>query len=119
MNPPPSGKGFLDNVINIDETGEMPACEGTNPPDDCFTWTNTTVEGRVHLNNGCLGLTTNDSSFASSNVGKVTSVAGGWTQGGSFTCATDTPRIYCFEQSTADPIPDGDMLATEKPSSLR
>jgi hypothetical protein len=111
MNPPPPGMGYLDSAIDIDEFGDLidPAnlCSGpgVDPAPGCFVWTNTTVDGHVHINNGCLGLTTNNSIFAVSTLGKITSVSGGWTNGKFFTCAIDTPRIYCFEQSTAEPIP--------------
>ena len=103
--------GVLETGIDIDEFGDLidPAdlCrgQGVDPAPGCFVWTNTTVEGHVHINNGCLGLTTNNSIFADSTLGKITSVSGGWTNGKFFTCAIDTPRIYCFEQSTAEPIP--------------
>jgi hypothetical protein len=110
MDPPPSGKGYLDHRINIDETGEIPAtvqeCDSSvNPPQGCFVWTNTTSQGNVHINNGCLGLTTNDSLFAPSTVGRITSISRGWTDGNFRTCGIDNLRIYCFEQPTANPMP--------------
>jgi hypothetical protein len=113
MDPPPPGQGYLDDVINIDENGEIPAtvleCSGSvNPPQGCFVWTNTNVEGAVAAvqnNNGCLGLTTNNSVFAPSTAGKITSISRGWTDGAFWTCGTDNLRIYCFEQSVADPVP--------------
>jgi hypothetical protein len=110
MNPPPPGEGYLDEVINIDENGEIPGtaleCSGsTNPPQGCFVWTNTDAEGEVHINNGCLGLTTSNSVFAPSTAGKITSISRGWTDGVFWTCGTNNLRIYCFEQSMADPIP--------------
>ena len=97
--------------IDLDEYGDTPAtpqqCNtgGSNPPQGCFVWTNTTTDGERHQNNGCLGLTTNDSMFAKPTVGKITSVSRGWTDGSNFTCGIDNLRLYCFEQSTADPIP--------------
>jgi hypothetical protein len=111
MNPPPAGVGYLNNGIDLDEYGDLidptDLCFSAlvDPAPGCFVWTNTTVEGHVHINNGCLGLTTNNSIFAVSTLGRISSVSGGWTNGKFFTCGIDTPRIYCFEQSTADPIP--------------
>ena len=113
MDPPPSGEGYADASINIDEAGEVPATSlecrsSSNPPQGCFVWTNTNVEGRVAAlanNNGCLGLTTNDSAFAPSTAGKITSVSRGWTDGAFWNCGIDNLRLYCFEQSVADPIP--------------
>ena len=113
MNPPPPGEGYLSNVINIDENGEIPAtvleCSGSvNPPQGCFVWTNTNVEGHVDAladNNGCLGLTTNNSVYGPSTAGKITSLSQGWTDGVFWTCGTNNLRIYCFEQSSANPSP--------------
>ncbi|MFZ1862593.1 MAG: hypothetical protein WAU39_00105, partial [Polyangiales bacterium] len=113
IDPPPSGQGYLDHVINIDENGDIPAttleCSGSvNPPQGCFVWTNTNVEGQVAAlanNNGCLGLTTNNSVFGPSTAGKITSISRGWTDGAFWTCGTNNLRIYCVEQSLADPIP--------------
>jgi hypothetical protein len=56
-------------------------------------------------NNGCLGLTTNDSIFAPSAIGQTTSVFSSWTDDPTRTCGINGGRIYCFEQSEADPIP--------------
>jgi hypothetical protein len=113
MDPPPLGMGYLLNPIDMDENGDIAAtpleCRSSaNPPQGCFVWTNTKVEGGVAAiadHNGCLGLTTNDSSFGPSTVGKITSVSRGWTDGSFSTCGIDNRRIYCFEQSAADPIP--------------
>ncbi|MGB5696513.1 MAG: hypothetical protein WBM46_12725 [Polyangiales bacterium] len=114
MDPPPPGQGYLDTVIDTNEAGQLidPTSLCTTPATDpapgCFVWTNTDVEGRVAAlanNNGCLGLTTNDSAFAPSTVGKITSISRGWTDGSFRTCGLDNLRLYCFEQSVADPIP--------------
>jgi len=113
MDPPPSGMGYIGAPINTDEYGDLPAtsqeCNSSvNAPQGCFVWTNTNVEGRVDAlahNNGCLGLTTNNSVFAPSTAGKIVSVSKGWTDGVFWTCGTDNLRLYCFEQSVADPIP--------------
>jgi hypothetical protein len=114
MDPPPTGEGRLDNNIEIDEFGNVlspgsAACMPTTPPTGCATWTNTTFDGRVHINNGCLGLTTNDGtaggSVAVPAVGKTTSVGNGWTAGSFLSCVFDSLHLYCFEQSVADPIP--------------
>jgi hypothetical protein len=113
MNPPPLGMGYISTPIDIDESGDIaataPQCNSSsNPPQGCFVWTNTNVEGRVAAvanNNGCLGLTTNNSTFAPSTTGKITSVSRGWTDGAFWTCGVDNLRLYCFEQSAADPIP--------------
>jgi hypothetical protein len=113
MDPPPSGMGYLSTSINIDEYGDIPAttqqCNSSvNPEQGCFIWTNTNVEGRVDAlihNNGCLGLTTNNSVFAPSTAGKLTSISKGWTDGAFWNCGIDNLRLYCFEQSTAEPMP--------------
>ena len=114
MDPPPTGEGRLDNNIEIDEFGNVlspgsAACLPTTPPTGCATWTNTTFDGRVHINNGCLGLTTNEGtaggSVAVSAVGKTTSVGNGWSAGSFLSCVFDSLHLYCFEQSVADPIP--------------
>jgi hypothetical protein len=113
LEPPPIGKGYLDSPIDLDEYGVLAAtplqCNSSaNAPEGCFVWTNTNVAGDVAAlanNNGCLGLTTNDSIFSGSTSGKITSVSPGWTDGTNWPCGTDNLRLYCFEQSTADPIP--------------
>lgn len=113
MNPPPAGMGYLRAPIDLDESGDLAAtpaeCASSgNPPQGCFVWTNTNVEGRVAAlenHNGCLGLTTNNSVFSGSTSGKITSVSRGWTDVRNWTCGSDNLRLYCFEQSAADPIP--------------
>ena len=113
MDPPPSGMPYLGNSIDIDENGNIPGtsqecASSVDPVQGCFVWTNTNVEGRVDAlgnNNGCLGLTTNNSAFAPSTVGKITSVFQSWTDGNFRNCGLDNLRLYCFEQSVADPIP--------------
>jgi hypothetical protein len=113
----PEFGNHLENNIDIDENGDIPrevptgdACPGpqNTTPNGCWVWTNTTVEGRVAAlahNNGCLGLTTNDSIFAPSAIGQTTSVFSSWTDDPTRTCGINGGRIYCFEQSEADPIP--------------
>ena len=113
MNPPPTGVGYIGTPIDMDEYGDIPAtsqqcASSSNPPQGCFVWTNTNVEGRVAAlanNNGCLGLTTDNSAFAPSTAGKITSVSRGWTDGAFWNCGIDNLRLYCFEQSAANPIP--------------
>ncbi|MDH3201542.1 MAG: hypothetical protein OEM15_11680 [Myxococcales bacterium] len=107
----PMNEANLEGALYIDENGntlESDAfCDvGANPP-GCHAWTNTTLEGNVQLNNGCLGLTSNQGSGASlgSNVGALWTIFSGWTADRNFTCAIDNLRIYCFEQSVAEPIP--------------
>ena len=108
---PPAGMTYLGMPIDLDEYGDLVAtpaqCNSTSNP--CSVWTNTNVAGDVAAlgnNNGCLGLTTNNSAFSGSTTGKITSVSRGWTDGGGTrTCGTDNLRLYCFEQSAADPIP--------------
>ena len=105
--------GYLGTSIDIDENGNIPGtsqecASSSNPVQGCFVWTNTSVEGRVDAlgnNNGCLGLTTNNSGFAPATAGKITSVAKGWTDGAFWNRGIDNLRLYCFEQSVADPIP--------------
>jgi len=99
--------GSVDQVTGLPTGLECPA-PGVTTPLGCFVWTNTTVEGRVHAlanNNGCLGLTTGDSSFANSTVGQMTSSGTAWTEGNNRNCGLDGGRIFCFEQSTAEPTP--------------
>jgi hypothetical protein len=114
MDPPPPQQPYLEHEIDLDEFGSIVDPTGicltpaTNPELGCFVWTNTTVEGKVAAlahNNGCLGLTTNNSVYAPSDAGKITSFALGWTEGATWNCGIDNLRLYCFEQSTADPIP--------------
>jgi hypothetical protein len=115
MDPPPSGEGYLDKSIELDEFGTVRPppglndCSSTNPRVGCFAWTNTTFDGRVHINNGCLGLTTNDGteggSVAVPATGRTTSIGTGWSAGSFISCIFDTLHLYCFEQSEADPDP--------------
>jgi hypothetical protein len=108
MTMPPPQTGYLDSPIDLTEYGDLPGTSmqcssSSNPLQGCFAWTNTTVTGEVHQNNGCLGLTTNNSVFAKAAHGKITSVSRGWTELTNFTCGIDNLRLYCFEQSTANP----------------
>jgi hypothetical protein len=105
MVPPPDGEGYLDSPIDLDEYGVLVAtlAQCNSISNLCEVWTNTTVAGEVHPNNGCLGLTTNNSIHATSSAGKITSVSQGWTQVINRTCGTDNLRLYCFEQSAANP----------------
>jgi len=110
MVPPPEGEGHLDSAIDRDEYGVLVAptsrCTNTLTPPGCFVWTNTNVAGDVDAlenHNGCLGLTTNNSGFAPSTAGKITSVSPGWTDGAPGQCGIANLRLYCFEQSTANP----------------
>jgi hypothetical protein len=113
MDPPPEGEPYLDNDFNMNEKGNIVEtelhCGSSVNPSGCNVWTNTNVEGRVSAvghNNGCLGLTTNDSMFAPSTSGDIYTRFRSWTDGGgNFTCAIDNLRIFCLEQSDADPIP--------------
>ena len=112
MTPPPAGEPPLDNSIDIDENGSLVATrvqcgESINVEAGCNVWTHTDVEGRVVASGtgGCLGLTSSDSTLGSLDVGSIHSVFTGWTGDKTFTCGLDHARIYCFEQSTADPIP--------------
>ena len=107
----PPDEAHLESALYIDENGNTlqsdAFCDvGANPP-GCHVWTNTTLEGNVQVNNGCLGLTSNQGSGASleSNAGALWTVFSGWTADRNFTCAVDNLRIYCFEQSVAEPIP--------------
>jgi len=109
MTMPPPQTPYLDTPIDLDEYGVLVAtpaqCNSTSNP--CSVWTNTNVAGAVAAlgnHNGCLGLTTNNSAFSGSTSGKITSVSRGWTDGGGTrTCGTDNLRLYCFEQSAANP----------------
>jgi hypothetical protein len=105
MTMPPPSMTYLGMPIDLDEDGVLVAtptqCNSISNP--CEVWTNTTVAGEVHPNNGCLALTTDNSIYATSSAGKITSVSQGWTQVINRTCGTDNLRLYCFEQSTANP----------------
>lgn len=113
MDPPPAGEPPLDHSIDIDENGTLVATktkcgESTNPPAGCHVWTNTTVDGHVAAlgnNDGCSELTDNDSALGGMDVGNLSSVFTAWTLEKTSACGTDNARIYCFEQSTANPIP--------------
>jgi hypothetical protein len=117
----PPAEPYLENMIDLDENGNFPVsldqitgmptgqvCVDTpgNVPPGCFVWTNTKVDGTVQAlldNNGCRGLTSNDSIDAVSTVGQTTSVFRAWTDGLNRTCGQDAGRLFCFEQSIADP----------------
>jgi hypothetical protein len=108
----PSDEANLEFVLNLDENGViLGSSEFCNSPASnpagCHAWTNTTIEGDVQFNNGCCGLTSNAGSgfCLESNAGQLWSIFTGWTADKNFTCAIDNLRIYCFEQSEADPIP--------------
>jgi hypothetical protein len=113
MDPPPAGEPVLYHPIDIDENGDRVATktqcgESTNPAAGCNVWTNTTVYGHVAAlgsNDGCSGLTTDDSSLAGLAVGNISSGFTTWTREKTFACSNSNARIYCFEQSTADPVP--------------
>jgi len=108
----PPDEANLESVLNLDENGIILSssqdCNSSaaNPP-GCHAWTNTTIAGNVQLNNSCCGLTSNAGSgfCLESNAGQLWNIFTGWTADKNFTCAIDNLRIYCFEQSEADPIP--------------
>ena len=111
---PPVGEIPLEADFNVMENGTVPASEAVcdlladGVEAGCFTWTNTEPDGRVSAianNNGCLGLTTEDDMFGPSAAGDIYTRFGGWTNGSFFTCAIETIRIYCFEQSEQNPEP--------------
>jgi len=117
----PSDDFNLASDFNMDEYGDFPgsvaggvptgqSCPepSVTTPLGCFVWTNTNEQGRVSAdanNNGCLGLTSGDSRDSTSTVGQMTSRGRAWTNGNNRTCGLDGGRIYCFEQSVAEPIP--------------
>jgi hypothetical protein len=122
INRPPD-EFYIEHPIDLDEYGEFPVavdedtgletderCVETNlnDPFGCFVWTNTMVDGKVQAfmdHNGCLGLTTDDSINSSSAVGLPTTIGRAWTDGQNRTCGQNGGRLFCFEQSVADPIP--------------
>lgn len=109
----------IESPIDLDEYGDPPVIvDGDMPtanvcvaspltvPPGCFVWTNTKIDGTVDAvanNNGCVGLTSGDSSDATSTVGQTTTIFTAWTDGSFRTCGSDGGRLYCFEQSVADP----------------
>ena len=117
----PPDEAYLENQINSDEYGDPPVVvSGDTPtnsvcvqspatvPTGCFVWTNTLIDGKVQAvldNNGCVGLTSNDSIDAPSTVGQTTTIFRAWTDGNFQTCGRDGGRLYCFEQSEANPDP--------------
>jgi hypothetical protein len=119
-NPPP-GETFLTNPIHLDEYGDPPVVvDGDTPtssvcvqsplttPTGCYVLTNTLTNGKVQAvldNNGCRGLTSNNSLDAPSTAGQTTTIFRAWTDGNFQTCGRGGGRLYCFEQSVADPIP--------------
>jgi hypothetical protein len=113
MNPPPAGEAFLDNPIDMDESGVtispgFSACRSTTPAFGCTAWTNTDVGGRARTENGCRGLTSNAGTAGGDTeaaLGLTYSIATGWSQGRFLSCAIQAPHLYCFEQSEADPDP--------------
>ncbi|KPK51464.1 MAG: hypothetical protein AMJ63_12250, partial [Myxococcales bacterium SG8_38_1] len=116
----PADEAFIENPIDLDEYGDPPVVvqdgSATNNvcvaspatvPTGCFVWTNTLVDGKVQAvlnNNGCVGLTSNDSNDAPSTVGQTTTIFRAWTDGNFRTCGIDGGRLYCFEQSASDPV---------------
>jgi hypothetical protein len=98
--------GELDRDIKIDENGVTltDTCKVPGETEICFVWTNTTYQGYVHLNNGCLGLTSDNSDapppfkWAPAQSGYWSSSQRGWSERQTIDCARDELPIYCFEQ---------------------
>lgn len=117
----PPDESHIENPIDLDEYGDFPVSvdEDTGLPTGercidtplvdpygCFIWTNTKIDGTVQAlmnNNGCRGFTSDDSMDAPSAAGLPHSVFRAWTDGQDRTCGQDGGRLYCFEQSVADP----------------
>jgi hypothetical protein len=92
--------GELDRDIRVDENGVnlTTTCNLPGENDFCFVWTNTTYQGYTHFNDGCLGLTTDQSGFAPVQSGQWIRSQPGWTQWQTKDCGQDLQAIYCFEQ---------------------
>jgi hypothetical protein len=95
----------LDREIRIDEDGNILTtdCKDPGEIESCRVWTNTTEAGTVHINNGCLGLTSDIKlDLAPAAAGRWTSYQRGWTNGVTTSCQTDNLAIYCFEQPASN-----------------
>jgi hypothetical protein len=90
----------LERDIRVDENGInlTTRCEIPGENDFCFVWTNTMYNGFVHFNNGCEGLTTDDSTDPPAQSGQWIRTQFGWTQRQTKDCGQDLQAIYCFEQ---------------------
>ncbi len=88
--------GSLVSKINIDEFGkEVPSAD---------VWTGTAGDG-LYAGSSCNNWTSRDSSVTGmiGNVSAVRSVA--WTRSGPGSACSNSGKLYCFEQSSADPTP--------------
>ena len=94
----------LDREIRIDENGVnlTTNCVIPGENDFCFVWTNTTVQGFVHFNNGCRGLTSEISTDVPALSGQWTRFGLGWTAWQTKDCGQDLQAIYCFEQPASN-----------------
>lgn len=98
--------GELDRDIRIDENGVnlTTTCKVPGENEFCFVWTNTTYQGHVHFNNGCLGLTSDNSDappgfdWAPAQSGYWISSQRGWSERQTNDCQYNDQAIYCFEQ---------------------
>ncbi|MGB8225141.1 MAG: hypothetical protein WCF10_21320, partial [Polyangiales bacterium] len=102
--------GELDRDIRIDENGVnlTTTCKVPGENEFCFVWTNTTIEGYTHFNDGCLGLTSDNSDappgfdWAPAQSGYWISSQNGWTARQTKDCAFNDQAIYCFEQPASN-----------------
>lgn len=99
--------GELDRDIRVDENGINLTTNCTIPEEEendfCWVWTNTTIEGDVHSNNGCVGLTWDaDSLKPPVQSGQWQRSQLGWTQRQTKNCAQDHQAIYCVEQPASN-----------------
>jgi hypothetical protein len=102
--------GALHRDIKIDENGITltDTCKVPGEKEICFVWTNTTYQGDVHFNNGCLGLTSDNSdapsgfNWAPAQSGYWSSSQRGWSERQTIDCHWDDLPIYCFEQPASN-----------------
>jgi hypothetical protein len=95
--------GEIERDIRIDENGfsHTTNCKIPGENEMCFVWTNTTYQGYVHFNNGCLGLTWDNRAgmdVAPAQSGQWNRTQHGWTERQTKDCQFADQTIYCFEQ---------------------
>jgi hypothetical protein len=105
--------GEIDRPIGIDENGIKltETCKVPGENEFCFVWTNTTIQGFTHFNDGCLGLTSDNGAinpppdgfdWAPAQSGYWISSQNGWTARQTKDCAFNDQAIYCFEQPASN-----------------
>ncbi len=125
----PDGEPCIESPIDLDEYSNPPVVvDGDTPtssvcvqspattPTGCYVWTNTKTDGKVQAvlnNNGCLGLTSDNSLDAPSTVGEPRTFFQAWTDGNFRICGIDggrRPRHPLIAGLPINPIRHGDTV---------